>query len=160
MSAPLPEMALVQLRAAGLARPRSPQAGQAWTPSTKAEQHLLSEAQRLDRLRLLLLEEIGRLRHQAPRPSRTQVLEAVARTAVRLRECPLTPMLLAVVEAAAAGDSVEDTARRLSLAYDTVKTHRQRAVSRLQARSVSHAVALCVAAGWITPGQAGQGAPS
>lgn len=149
----LTDKAIAQLRNAGLARPRAPYPGQVWTPRTEAEQHLLGEGQRLDRLRQFLLEEVGRLRQQTARVPRAEVLAAAARTADRLRQCPLSQSQLAVVAGAAAGETPEETADRLHLAYDTVKRHRQRAVSRLEARSMPHAVALCVAAAWVTPGQ-------
>lgn len=142
-----------QLRNAGLTRPRAPYPGQTWTPRTDAERHLLTEGQRLDRLRLFLLEELGRLREQTAAIPRAEVLAAAARTAERLSGCPLSQSQLAVVCGAAAGEMPEETAARLRLSYDTVKRHRQRAVSRLQARSMLHAVALCVAAEWVTPGQ-------
>lgn len=149
---------IAQLRKAGLTRPRAPRPGQAWTPRTEAEQHLLGEGQRLDRVRLVLLEELGRLRVQ--QPPRAEVLAAAVRNAERLRDCPLSQSQLAVVSGAAAGEAPEETAARLRLSYDTIKRHRQRAVSRLEARSMPHAVALCVAAGWVTPGQLAGGVTS
>lgn len=142
---------IAHLRNAGLTRPRAPRPGQAWTPRTQAEQHLLGEGQRLDRVRLVLLEEPGRLRVQQPLPA--EVLAAAARTAERLSGCPLSQSQLAVLSGAAAGEAPEETAARLHLSYDTIKRHRQRAVARLEARSMPQAVAQCVAAGWVTPGQ-------
>lgn len=144
---------IMQLRNAGLTRPRAPYPGQVWTPRTDAERHLLAEGQRLDRLRLFLLEELGRLRQQAAGIPRVEVLAAAARAAERLSGCPLSQSQLAVVCGAAAGETPEETASRLHLSYDTVTRYRQRAVSRLEARSMPHAVALCVAAGWVIPGQ-------
>ncbi|NUS29782.1 MAG: hypothetical protein HOV92_36965 [Streptomyces sp.] len=150
----LTDKALVQLRNAGLVLPRGAQPGRHWVPGTAVEQHLLREGQRLDRLRLVLLEYVGRLRQQTAGPPRVEVLAAVSRTAERLSGCPLSPAQLRIIAAAAAGEAQEETAARLCLSYDTVRGHRKRAVSRLQARSVTHAVALCVAAaGWITAGQ-------
>jgi len=149
VTATLTDRHLAQLRIAGLARPRPPYPGQEWKPRTPAEEHLLSEGHRLDRLRLLLLEEIGRLRRQTACAPRAQVIAAAVRKAERLRECPLSPALLAVVAAAAVGEAPEDTARRLCLSYESVKTNRQRAVSRLGARSMTHAVALALAHGWL-----------
>lgn len=151
MNAALTDKHLAQLRTAGLARPRPPYPGQEWKPRTPAEQHLLGECHRLDRLRLLLLEEVGRLRGQAPQASRAEVMAAAARTADRMSKCPLTPAQFAAVAAAAAGEPLEDTARRLALSYETVKTNRQRAVARLEARGMTHAVALSLAHGWLLP---------
>lgn len=153
MTGTLTDRTLAQLRTAGLARPRAPRPGQAWAPRTEAEQHLLSEGQRLDRVRLVLLEELGRLRQQTARIPRAELVAAAVRTAERLSGCPLSQSQLAVVSGAAAGETTEETAARLRLSYDTIKRHRQRAVSRLEARSMPHAVALCVAADWVTPGE-------
>lgn len=153
----LTDKVLAQMRAAGLARPRSLSPGQEWKPRTDAEQHLLREGYRLDRLRLVLLEEVGRLRKEAGHKPRREVTAASARNADRLKGCPLSPQERAIVAAAAAGESLEETAQRLCLAYDTVKTHRQRAVSRLEARSIPHAVALSVSAGWVTTRQITEG---
>lgn len=151
MSATLTDKALAQARIAGLARPRPPYPGQEWKPRTPAEQHLLREGHRLDRLRLLLLEEVGRLRGQTAQTPRADVLAAAARTAVRLRRRPLPPALFAAVAAAAAGETPEETAGRLCLSHSAVKTNRQRAVARLEARSMTHAVALALAHGWLLP---------
>lgn len=142
---------LDQVRRAGLIRPRSSYPGQPWQPRTPAEQHLLGEGCRLDRVRQVLLGEVGTLRHElAVRTARRKRIEAAARTAARLANCPLTTGQLQVLAAAAAGESVEDTCLRLVLAYDTVRSQRKRAVHRLDARSFTHAVALAVEAGWVT----------
>lgn len=158
MIAPLSDKVLGQLAKAGLERPRPPYPGQEWKPRTEAEQHLLREGFRLDRVRQLLLAEIGRLRQQSAKVPRQDVIAAAAHTAERLRDCPLTQQMLAIIAAAAAGEAAEDTARRLCLSYDTVKSHRQRAVLRLHAHNIPHAVAICAAAGWVTPHQIEQGA--
>jgi len=152
VNATLTDKHLAQLRTAGLARPRPPYPGQEWKPRTPAEEHLLREGHRLDRLRLLLLEEVGRLRRQTARTPRREVMAAAARTADRMSGCPLSPAQLAAVAAAAAGESSEETAGRLCLSYETVKTNRQRALARLEARSMPHAVALVLAHGWLLPG--------
>lgn len=157
MIEPLSDKALAQLRTAGLERPRPPYPGREWKPRTDAEQHLLREGFRLDRLRQLLLAEIGRLRQETAKVPRREAIEAAARIADRLRQCPLTQAQLAVIAAAAAGESQEDTARRLFISYDTVKSHRQRALLRLHAHNITHAVALCAAAGWVTPQQIEKG---
>ncbi|MBD0837398.1 helix-turn-helix transcriptional regulator [Streptomyces sp. TRM68416] len=149
---------LVQVRRAGLRLPRTTVPGQPWTPRTPAEHHLLGEAQRLYRNCLLLLEEIGQLRQQATVPSRAEQLAAAAREAERLKACPLAPAQLKAIEAAAAGESVHATARRLSLSFETVRSHRQRAMKRLDARDIEQAVEVCTAAGWITAAQTEGGA--
>jgi len=114
--------------------------GRAWQPSTDAERHLLSEALRLDLQRQRLVAEIDRLRAQqngtVPDP-------------------PLTADQLAALAAAAHGASVSGTARQLYMSEESVKAHRKRAIAALNAASLTHAVALAVAAGWI-PIPAGQ----
>lgn len=153
MSEPLGRDVLAAIARAGLARPRGPFPGREWRPRTDAETHLLREGCRLDRMRQLLLAEIERLRQANGNAPHREVTAAAARTAERLRECPLTQAQLGIIAAAAAGESPEDTARRLCLSYYTIKAHRQRAVKRLGARSIPHAVALCTAAGWVTARQ-------
>jgi DNA-binding CsgD family transcriptional regulator len=147
------QLALAQARTAGLVLPRSARPGQAWVPRTPAEEQLLREAQRLERIRLLLLEELGRARAEAGRRPLSEKVAAAAREAERLKTCPLTPAQLNAVAGAAAGESVPATARRMNLARETVRSHRQRALQRLEARDMAHAVQLCTAAGWLTPGQ-------
>lgn len=85
--APLPDRLIAQLRRAGLVRPRAPYPGQVWTPRTEAEHHLLQEAYRLDRIRQLLLADLGRWRSEATR-ARRGVVAAAAETAKRLHDCP------------------------------------------------------------------------
>lgn len=148
MTEPLSPAALAQLRQAGLTRPKGTGPGRTWSPRTDAEQHLLREGYRLDRVRQLLLAEVGRLREgQAQRRER---IKTAARTADRPSTCPLTPGQLDVLAGAAAGESPEDTARRLAVGYNAVRYHRHRAARRLGARNLMHAVALAVAAGWIS----------
>lgn len=149
---PLSGKVIEQLRRAGLVRPRPPYPGQTWRPRTEAEQHLLLEGYRLDRIRQLLLAEVGRLRGNASR-ARREDAAAATQEAKRLHACPLTSQMLAIIAAAAAGETPEETAKRLCLAYETVKSHRQRAVLRLHARSMTHAVAICVMHGWVTARQ-------
>lgn len=153
----LPDQVLAQLRAKGLILPRGPRPGQPWTPRTGAETHLLAEARRLDRARQLLLAEVGRLRHRlgVRRTDGQEQREEAARTATRWSGCPLGVSQLNVLVAAAQGELPEETAARLFLALGTVKSTRVRAVQRLGARNVAHAVAISVAAGWITPEQFG-----
>ncbi|MFG2515999.1 LuxR C-terminal-related transcriptional regulator [Streptomyces sp. NPDC048584] len=130
-------------RNAGLRLPRV-LPGQEWRPATPAERHLLAEAQRLDRIRESLLAEIGRLRTATPPRERSEL----ARLQV-LRNSPLTAGQLEALAAAAHGETIEDTARRLHVTPDTVKSARQRAARRLGAHGMVQAVALAVAAGWI-----------
>jgi DNA-binding NarL/FixJ family response regulator len=134
---------VAQARAAGLRLPRV-LPGQEWRPATPAERHLLSEAQRLDRIRESLLAEIGRLRTATPPRERYGLDRLQA-----LKDSPLTAGQLEALTGAAHGESVEDTARRLYVRPDTVKSARQRAVRALGAHGMFHAVALAVAAGWI-----------
>lgn len=56
----------------------------------------------------------------------------------------LTPRDLAVLRCAALGDDVKETARALALSTDTVKDYRGRAVRKLKAKSITHAVVLAV----------------
>ena len=155
----LADQVLAQLRARGLVLPKGPRPGQAWTPRTDAESHVLIEARRMDRARLQLLGEVGRLRHQlgVRRGSGQERREATARLAERWSGCPLGVSQLNVLIGAARGEAPEETAARLCVAHDTVKNARKRAVIRLEARSVTHAVAIAVTAGWITPEDLGGG---
>jgi DNA-binding CsgD family transcriptional regulator len=131
---PLTSGALARIRAAGVVVPQAPLGQALWAPQTAAEQHLMREGHRLDRVRQLLLDEIDRLRH--------------GDSAEDLRR--LTRGELAALAGAAAGESPHETAHRLHLSYNTVKGQRASAQRRLRARSIPHAVALAVAAGWIT----------
>ena len=157
----LADQVLAQLRVRGLVLPRAPRPGQPWTPRTDAESHLLAEARRLDRARQQLLAEVGRLRHRLGlrRGDGQERREETARLAERWSGCPLGVSQLNVLVGAARGEAVEETAARLYLACDTVKNTRKRAVVRLEARSVAHAVAIAVAAGWITSEDIGGGDP-
>jgi DNA-binding CsgD family transcriptional regulator len=160
----LTDKGLARIRAGGLCLPRAPHPGQRWTPRTPAETHLLTEAQRLDRFRLALVSEVGTLRAQASaeavRAARDAQPSASPVRAVRPsvpEGCPLNPQQLTALAAAAAGESTLDTSRRLLIPQGTVKDQRKRAVARLGARSIIHAVALCVSAGWITEQQITEG---
>lgn len=157
----IPDSVLEQIRTAGLVLPRAPYPGQEWKPRTPAEQHLLQEGHRLNQALQAALGEIGRLRHEravlAARRQRIQAAPdtqehaaAADRARQRLSNCPLSPGQLAVLVAAAAGESAADTARRLLIPYDTIRSRRQRLTARLAARNTTHAVAIAVAAGWIT----------
>lgn len=155
MSEPLAEDALARMRQAGLVLPKDPAPGQRWLPRTPAEAHLLRQAQQLDVMRQRLLAEVGRLRHDR-RSATTPVCAPGPDT------CPLTPSQLLYVAAAAGGESVDTTARRLFVSPHTIRTHRVRALRRLGARDMAHAVWLATAAGWLTPDHiapGGGGAP-
>ncbi|MDX2552575.1 hypothetical protein ACKI1J_42880 [Streptomyces scabiei] len=157
----LTDQVLAQLRTAGLVLPRGPFPGRPWAPGTEAESHLLREAHRLDRARQLLLGEVGRLRHLlgVRRGDGLVKREATARLAERWSDCPLGVSQINVLVGAARGEAPEETAARLRIAHATVKNTRKRAVLRLGARSVSHAVAVSVAAGWITAEDIDGGGP-
>lgn len=64
-------------------------------------------------------------------------------------DCPLTRRQLDVLTGAANGEHAWDTARRLGLRDTGVHGHRERAFRRLGVRTLSQAVAACVARGWI-----------
>ncbi|MEH0657560.1 hypothetical protein QA860_07390 [Streptomyces stelliscabiei] len=148
----LTTQALAQLRTAGLVLPRGPYPGRPWAARTEAEAHLLAEARRLDRARQQLLAEVGRLRHGAPSRDDREVRRAAVRAAQRHAvDCPLGTSQLAVLVGAALGERPEQTAARLELALGTIRSARNRAIHLLGARSITHAVALAVAAGWIRP---------
>jgi DNA-binding CsgD family transcriptional regulator len=160
-SEPLTDSVLKEIRTAGLVLPRSPYPYQPWVPRPGAEEHLLREAQRLEKFRRALLGEVGWLRHErAVRAARRERIAAAARTGQRVlapartagqaSDCPLTAEQLTVLAAAAAGESQQDTSRRLLIPYDTIRSRSKSAVARLAARSTTHAVAIAVAAGWIT----------
>ncbi|MFE9923299.1 response regulator transcription factor [Streptomyces sp. NPDC005774] len=146
-AATMPWDVVARLRTAGLRLPRV-LPGQEWRPITGAEEHLLSEARRLDRIRQFLLEEIGRLRAQSPSERTLRERSRVAAIS-RIKDCPLTAGQLEVLAAAASGETIEATARRMHITVDTVKSQRKRASDRIDARSMLHAVALAVASGWI-----------
>lgn len=55
---------------------------------------------------------------------------------------PLSERELEILAAAAAGETRDETGRRLYLTLDTVKTHRWRAFRKLGARSLAHAIAI------------------
>ncbi|MFD8936663.1 LuxR C-terminal-related transcriptional regulator [Streptomyces sp. NPDC059578] len=64
--------------------------------------------------------------------------------------CPLTAAQLAVLTSAAYGETGQQTAARLRIAYGTVRTHRRRARAALGARTAEQALAMVIAAGWVT----------
>jgi RNA polymerase sigma factor (sigma-70 family) len=79
--------------------------------------------------------------------SPSRVSQISARAAERLgADSPegtaLTPAELEVLEGAAQGETVEETAQRTGRAVETVKSQRKSAMRRLDARSITHAVFL------------------
>lgn len=101
-----------------------------WTPAFLALQDLLAE---LDHL----TGERGR--------QQADVLAEVPAT------CPLTKQQLMAVVRAANGDSVAMHAAEEAVAPRTIQCHRQLSLRRLHALSISHAVAIGLAEGWISP---------
>lgn len=66
----------------------------------------------------------------------------------------LSPRLLDTLQALAAGENLPETAARLRISEDTVKTHRRRLYAQLGARSGAQAVAIASRQG-ILAGAAG-----
>lgn len=64
---------------------------------------------------------------------------------------PLTPRESEVLSLTAGGMTRNEIAEQLGLSPETVRTHLGNAVSRLGARSRTHAVALAIASGWLNP---------
>lgn len=153
MTGPIPPGVLATIVRAGLVLPRPPFPGQPWRPRTEAEVHLLRQARQMDRARQVLLGEVGRLR-------KVLVDHHVADRRQLAGQCPLTPQQLETLAAAAAGETLGETALRLIVSVDTLKSRRSRIVKLLGARDLSHAVALAMAAGWLTAQDVtGGGAP-
>jgi DNA-binding NarL/FixJ family response regulator len=63
----------------------------------------------------------------------------------------LPPRLHDILQALAAGENLPETAARLHISEDTVKTHRRRLYQRLGARSGAHAVAIASRIGLPLP---------
>lgn len=57
---------------------------------------------------------------------------------------PLTPRELEILQLAAEGDSMVETAEHIDLAYETVKGYRKRIVAKLAARNITHAAIIGV----------------
>jgi DNA-binding CsgD family transcriptional regulator len=68
---------------------------------------------------------------------------------------PLTPMMFEVLLGVAEGESCEDTARRLYLSENTVKSHRRRIYKRLGATNAAHAVDIGYRAGLLDVARGG-----
>jgi DNA-binding CsgD family transcriptional regulator len=140
----LSEETLARLRSPGPRRPRGARPGQRWTPATPAEQLLVEEASRWHRVSQTLLDELGRVRLEL-----TGALAQLRPSQLASGVCPLTEGELRALTAAAAGEPVADTARRLRCSKAALQQARKQATKRLSARNPMHAVALATAAGWI-----------
>jgi two-component system, NarL family, response regulator len=57
---------------------------------------------------------------------------------------------LEVLHAAANGETMEETATRLWLSLETIKSHRRNVIAKLGARNLSHAIALAVRSGLMS----------
>ncbi|MFJ2701848.1 response regulator transcription factor [Streptomyces sp. NPDC087428] len=64
----------------------------------------------------------------------------------------LTAQQISVLDGLARGDTPTDTARRMCISSNTVRTHRQAAYRRLKARSAGQAIALAITYG-VLPGR-------
>jgi DNA-binding NarL/FixJ family response regulator len=62
----------------------------------------------------------------------------------------LSPRLVDTLQALAAGENLPETAARLQVSTDTVKTHRRRLYKQLGAKSGAHAVAIASRRGLLT----------
>ena len=62
---------------------------------------------------------------------------------------PLTEREIGALELAARGDTVKQTAERMIVAPETVKTYRKNAMAKLGARSVTAAVAYAIGLGMV-----------
>jgi two-component system NarL family response regulator len=63
---------------------------------------------------------------------------------------PLSERELEVLLAAAKGETMEETAARLWLSLETIKSHRRNVIAKLGARNLSHAIALAVRSGLMS----------
>lgn len=146
---------------AGLVLPRGPRPGEPWTARTPAEVHLLRQGQRLDVMRRKLLGELARMQLGA-KDLRAKVttlqgeLTGLRRTmrdvgADRAPEFTqrVTDVDLSVLAAAARGETRDDTARRLGLSLEAIKSRRVRATRHVGAATFYQAVAMASAAGVV-----------
>jgi RNA polymerase sigma factor (sigma-70 family) len=92
--------------------------------------------------------------------SSSRVGQITARATERLgadgpERTALTPAELDVLQGAAQGETVEETAQRTGRAVETIKSQRKSAMRRLNARSITHAVFLAYneIAAWKTAGR-------
>jgi two-component system NarL family response regulator len=63
---------------------------------------------------------------------------------------PLSERELEVLHAAANGETMEETAARLWLSLETIKSHRRNVIAKLGARNLSHAIALSLRSGLMS----------
>ena len=63
---------------------------------------------------------------------------------------PLSERELEVLDAAARGETMEETATRLWLSLETIKSHRRNVIAKLGARNLSHAIALAIRSGILS----------
>uniref|UniRef100_A0AAU2A0R5 Helix-turn-helix transcriptional regulator n=1 Tax=Streptomyces sp. NBC_00093 TaxID=2975649 RepID=A0AAU2A0R5_9ACTN len=61
----------------------------------------------------------------------------------------LTPALLRVLAGLARGETVQETAERLNIAYETVRSRRKKVYAGMGARTPAHAVGLALSYGWV-----------
>lgn len=82
-----------------------------------------------------------------------QLAHLVAVKAAQRQEIPtaLPPRLSDVLHGLASGESRGETADRLHIDLDTVRTHRMRLYKRLSARTGAHAVAIAAPLGMLRP---------
>jgi DNA-binding CsgD family transcriptional regulator len=66
---------------------------------------------------------------------------------------PLTQREVEVLEGAARGETAEQTGARVYLAGETVKGYRKRAVAKLDAANITHAVVLAAVQGILDLGE-------
>jgi DNA-binding CsgD family transcriptional regulator len=63
---------------------------------------------------------------------------------------PLSERELEVLHAAARGETMDETATRLWLSLETIKSHRRYVIAKLGARNLPHAIALAVRSGLMS----------
>ena len=63
---------------------------------------------------------------------------------------PLSERELEVLAAAAGGETMDETAKRLWLSLETVKSHRRNVIAKLGARNLAHAIALAIRNGILS----------
>ncbi|WAL93930.1 response regulator transcription factor [Streptomyces sp. Je 1-369] len=74
-----------------------------------------------------------------------------ARRNVTLTATSLSPQTAAVLQAIAAGETSLETARRMCLSEDTIKTHKRRLYRRLGAKTGAQAVFKALSQGLLAP---------
>ncbi|MEW2636447.1 LuxR C-terminal-related transcriptional regulator [Streptomyces sp. NPDC048389] len=164
MSSPIPPDVLARMAELQLEFPRGPLPGRPWRPVTHAEDMLLRQAQRLDGIRRQLLAEHRRLTGQARSLAGrvTELEQETTRLHRALLDKPLaepmphlSPEEREVLAAAAAGEGLDATARRLQISPSVLKYRRKRILQRYRADTFTQAVALAVDAGDVRPSRTG-----